>query len=98
MAKPLDQKKPLSVGENKSQEEKNILADFINSDDTKENNLHENASAASDKDGEASASLDLKTEAELNDKLDLGEETSPSEQVPEKLKDVPRKYWKHQTV
>lgn len=38
-----------------------------------------------------------KDEAKLNDFVDLGEEPK-SEELPQKLKDLPRKYWKHQTV
>lgn len=39
-----------------------------------------------------------KKEAEINDDLDWGEEKPATESIPDELKDVPRKYWKHQTV
>lgn len=95
MGKPNQQNK--LAEKNIPSSEKNILADFINSDDTnKENTVHENASAASDNDGDSSESLDFKNEAEINDHID--EDFGESETVSEELKDIPRKYWKHQTV
>lgn len=41
--------------------------------------------------------MDKKKEAQVNDDLDWGEKPE-SDSIPEKLKDLPRKYWKHQTV
>lgn len=72
-----------------AQDANNALANFINSDDTKENTVHENASAASDNDEESSDSSDL------NDDLNWESEVDT---VPENLKDIPKKYWKFQTV
>lgn len=88
MAKP-NQVKPAVVQpvnevqpqENKPAVENNVLANFINSENT-----------------------DItveKNEAELNDKIDDSEKESQfksAKSAQEKLKDIPKKYWKHQTV
>lgn len=72
---------PLADGEKviDAKEQQNILANFINSENT-----------------------DItveKNEAELNDKIDDSEKNeSPVKSGKKKLEDIPKKYWKHQTV